>query len=528
MKLVPASRASGMRVSSVLSLAFLAGVLSFSIPSQTSANCLSSLGASGGEATQLMFFPNWTRAYAASFDVGDWEVDCGLAGCAVCHPAAGDSCGGGATLLQIAGLSIANFGTAVDTVDIKKVYWCSGAIATPTWHTMTMEAPKLWTWDWNGAEPNPSIQIAGPLWNTIRVYVDIASSPTDGATVKMGIPYDPINGYQGGLADMCCCSMGWSDVPNPVPKTIKYVAKFVDKISAAPGDTLKYTIYYGRPGTTNLQNLEIIDTQPPYTHWNGIANPLPDPGWDPNWSPPPKLKWTLFPAGVVVTGGPTGMITFEMTMDWGNGESFEPGSGDVGAPENMSLWNNATGIFPNIASPAHISNNARTTVMRFLFWKIADRDVIYCNSPSAMDEITYSIFIKNMSATKTWWGVSLWDSVPPQVNPWAIDCGVEDPCVGWTMTPSGCAVAGGGRVISGTQTIITWKLDMPPYMTLTLRWKAKVAGAALAGQTCINKASVLEFGKSSIVDGTGHSTTPRNFTHVAPVILRTTYVSYVA
>jgi len=529
MKRFPASRSSGARLFGISLLATLAGFVFISIPSVTTANCINSLGATQGEAMDLIFYPNWTRAYAASFDVTDWEVDCGLAGCLTCHPASGDSCGGTTTLLQVANLTIANFGTATNA-DITNVYWCSGPIATPTWHTMTPVAPKMWTWAWNGVEANPSLQIAGPLWTTVRVYVDIAPSPTDGATVKMGIPYDPINGYQGGLADRCCCSMGWGDVPNPVPKTIKYVSKFVDKISAAPGDTMTYTIYYGRPGVANLQNLVIIDTQPPYTHWNGVASVLPDPGWDPNWGPPPKLRWTLFPVSVPVAGGPTGRITFQMTMDWGNGESFEPGSGDIAAPENMSLWNNATGIFPNLAAgqQAHQSNNARTTVMRFLFWKLGDRDVIYNNSPSAIDEITYSIFIKNMSPTKTWWGVSIWDSVPLQVNPWAVDCGLEDPCVGWTMTPSGCVAGGGGRVISGSQTIITWKLDMPLYMTLTVRWKAKVAAYAQAGQTCINKTSIMEYGKSNIVDGTGHSIIPRNFTHVAPVILRTTYVSYVS
>ena len=522
-------RSAGVR-SFIISILFAASsVTVISLPSISNANCLGSLAATTGEAQDAIFFPNWVRAYAASFDIADWLSDCGLAGCLSCHPAAGDSCGGGTAVLQISNLTIANFGTAVAGTDIKAVYWAGGTIAAPNWHTMTMVAPQMWTWAWNGVEVNPDMQIAGPLWNTIRVYVDIGDTPTDGATVKMGIPYDPI-AFQGGIADMCCCNMGWGDVSNSVPKTIKYVAKFVDKISAAPGDTLNYTIYYGRPGTTNLQNLVIIDTQPPYTHWNGVASVVPDPGWDPNWSPPPKLRWTLFPAAVAVAGGPTGQITFQMTIDWGNGESFEPGSGDVAAPENLSLWNNATGFFPNlpVGQWAHKSNNTRTTVMRFLFWKIADRDVLYNNSPSAIDEITYSIFIKNMSATKTWWGVSIWDTVPAQVNPWAVDCGLDDSCVGWTMTPTGCVAGGGGRVISAGKTIITWKLDMPPYMTLTVRWKAKVTAAAQAGQTCINKASVLEFGKTNIVDGTGHSISPRNFTHEAPIVMRTTYVSYVA
>ena len=394
------------------------------MPVSSLANCVQSVSAIPGEADDFIFYPNWLKAYAGAYQVSDYWTDCGTSGCATCHPASGDNCGGAA--LQIAGLTIANFGTAVAGSDITNVYWlqdCTMAGGGLTWHTMTNVAPQMWTWAWNGVEANPTLLGAVPLVGQIKIYCDIAALPTDGATVKLGIPYDPIDGYMGGLMDRCCCTASWSDTMNPVPKTIKYVAKFVDQFQASPGDTLNYTIYYGKPGAGNIQNVEIFDTQPPYTHWNGTASQLPDPGWDPNWGPPPKLKWTVFPASTPVAGGATGRITFQMTIDWGNGESFEPGSGDVAGPENMSLWNNATGIFPNLApgTQAHLSNNARTTVMRFLFWKIADRDVIYSNSVSAIDEITYSIFIKNMSATKTWWGVSHWDSVPLQVDPWQMD-----------------------------------------------------------------------------------------------------------
>ena len=167
MKLSADSPTRGVRLLRPPLLAFLAGITAFILPSLSHENCINSLTASSGEANQLMFFPNWTRAYAASFDVYDWEVDCGLAGCAVCHPAAGDSCGGTTNLLQVANLTIANFGTATNA-DITNVYWCSGPIATPTWHTMVNVAPKMWTWAWNGVETNPSLQIAGPLWTTIR------------------------------------------------------------------------------------------------------------------------------------------------------------------------------------------------------------------------------------------------------------------------------------------------------------------------------------------------------------------------
>jgi len=492
------------------------------------ANYLQGVSVIGGEADELMVFPNWTRYYAAAFQPYDWGATCG-AGCLVCHPLAGDSCGG--VGLQVAGLTIVNFGTATSGLagsswDIKAVYWRSDADAAGFFHTMTAVAPDMWTWAWNGVEANPNLSAVAPP-SPLRIYADLSGTPADNATVQMGIPYDP-GGYGGGLSDLCCGNASFSDVVNPFPKTIKYVAKVVDEINAAPGDTLEYTLYYGKPGTGNIQNAFIMDTQPPYTHWNWQANPLPEAGWDPNPGPPLKLGWTVFPAATPVAGGATGRITFQLTVNWGNGDWFESGSGDVAAPENFSLWNSAVGTFPNIASEVHYSNKARTTVMRFLFWKVADRDVVYNCTPTMCDEITYSIFIKNLSDTKTWWNVSVWDTVPVQTNPWAVDCGIEDACVGWTMTPTGCAAGGGGRVISAGKTILTWRLDMPPGMTLTLKWKGKISWAAQAGQTAINKASVLEYGRSNIVGGTGHSGTARIFTHEAPVVLRTTYVSYVS
>ena len=70
----------------------------------------------------------------------------------------------------------------------------------------------------------------------------------------------------------------------------------------------------------------------------------------------------------------------------------------------------------------------------------------------------YSIFLKNLSQQKTWWDVDIWDTVPPEIDPWCNDCGMEDPCTGWTMTPSGCAAAAPGSRIVGTATILTWKL----------------------------------------------------------------------
>ena len=492
------------------------------------ANCVADISPIPGEAAQAIFFPNWLKAYAAAFNIAEYGITCG-AGCAGAANCAGGTglCGG--TGLQMNGLTIQNFGTAVAGTDIAAVYWRTDADAAGFYHTMTAIAPDTWTWAWNGAEANPNFAALPSL----RIYADIAASPTEGRTIQLGVPYDP--GFNvGGLTDTCCCNATFADVSNPMPKSIYYVFKQADLISAAPGDTINYTLYYGRPGAGSITNLEIIDTVPPYTHYvpgssSGIPAATPDPGYDPDWGPPIRLKWT-FPGPLATTGGPTGMITFKLTVDWGNGESFEPGSGDVAAPEGFNLWNQATGVFPNLApgSQNHASNQTRTTVTRYLFWKTGDRDILYTCTPIACEEITYSIFIKNLSATKTWWKVSIWDSVPAQLDPWMTGYGFDDPCLGWTMTPGGCAAATPGRVIAGAQTILTWTLDMPPAMTLELRWKASMRPSITAGATTINKVSIMEQGRSNVVNGTGHAGAPRNFTHLANVILRTTYVSYVA
>src|SRR5207237_977813 len=144
------------------------------------------------------------------------------------------------------------------------------------------------------------------------------------------------------------------------------------------------------------------------------------------------------------------------------------------------------------------------------------------------DEMTYSIFVKNVSSTKTWWNVSVWDTVPAELDVWTAGYGFDDPCQGWTMTPSGCASASPAKALSGANTILNWKLDMPPGTTLEMRWKARVKSTVTAGATAISIATLLEGGLTSIVGGTGRSGNPKNFVHLASIKLRTTYLSYVS
>jgi len=295
----------------------------------------------------------------------------------------------------------------------------------------------------------------------------------------------------------------------------------------APGDTITYEIHYGRPGTPTISDVTITDTIPQYTHWNNVATPMPDAGWDPNWGPPTKLRWSN-PASISTVGGATSRITFQLTADWGNGESFEPGSGDVAAPEGDFLRNYAhlswTG---GGCASGRLSEGVSTAIRRFIFWKVGDNDLLFASRTGiSNDEMIYSISAKNVSISKTWWDVRIWDTVPPEIVVWDPGFGLDDICVGWTMTPTGCVAANGGFILNGINTILTWKLDMPPLMTITLRWKGHVNPNSPAGSTAINIVSIMENGKSNIVGGTGHSQKPRNFVHIAPVVLRTTFISY--
>ena len=76
-------------------------------------------------------------------------------------------------------------------------------------------------------------------------------------------------------------------------------------------------------------------------------------------------------------------------------------------------------------------------------------------------------------------------------------------------------------------TILTWRFDLPPNGTQSLRWKARVRPTTSAGSMVRNQVSIRAYGKPWIADyGTGDSQLPVVFTHQAMVVLRTTYFSY--
>lgn len=485
--------------------------------------CLSGATANPSEATGAFLFPNWAQAHVGTFDL--WMCDTTV-------------CAFGATE-TIKGLTIVNYGNAAAT-DLAAVYWRIQCGATDT-GLVTMTYAGLWSgspvWTWAGT----SIDLAGcavsPDFSMpLRLYVDVASCPTPGDSVNLGIRVDPIvnPALPGGMTDQYVafgCAAPFDDAPGLFPKVITYVAKTKDQTTVAPGDTVNYTIFYGRAGTAPLGSITVLETLPPYTHWTGVATPAPDPLWNPDPGPPMRLRWT-FPGPVPVTGGPTGMITFQTTVDWGNGEAFEPGSGDVAAPEGARLADTAQVSYAGIAgcaSSGFVSNAPSVVVRRYLMWMLGDQDVLFAGRIGQPDdEITYDIEIRNVSTTKTWWNVSLWDTVPPELDPWTAGEGFSDPCLGWTITPSGCAAAAPGRVVSGGVTVLTWNLDMPPGVTLSLQWKARVLPSAPNGATAINRVAAMELGRTGIAGGTGHAGAPRTFVHLASIVLRTTYVSYVA
>ncbi len=474
--------------------------------------------------SNTFIFPNWTMLPTSSFSL----FECDDVTCAWCLAS------------SITGITMLNYGTATGGPgkDITGMYFkllcgtTNTAIFPMTYAgNWTVPTGTFPAWTWGGAipwtaDPGDAKNGCGGT-PSLFIYTDIGSCPTEGNTVELGPGYNPID--FGGITDDCGSTAPFEQITDGNRKTIEYVTKVADRDTAAPGDTINYTIRVGKPGTS-FTNLVVMDTQPAYTHLvPGSAVPPADPGWDPDPGPPLRLRWTL-PGGVSLGGGTT-EIRFQVTVDWGN-IAFEPDSGVVAAPEGQMLLNNAQASWPGLlgcATGTSMTPPALTSISRFVFWMVGSNDILFAPRIGLPDdEMTYEIFIKNTSSTKTWWDVQVWDTVPALYDVWSPGYGLDDACSGWTMTPSGCAAGSPGVVLTGgANTLLTWRLDLPPGVTLTLRWNARVRPATTVGSTAINTVSLLEWGRSNPT-GTGSSVTPSQFTHHAPVILRTTYLSYLA
>jgi hypothetical protein len=385
-------------------------------------------------STTKIFFPNWIQAPAASFTI----LECDDVTCSW------------ATNAPVVGLTIMNYGNATGGpgADITGMYFqlvcdtTNSGMTTMTyagdWNVGGSWYPA-WTWagtaasiPWADDPCADNVKGAHGCLCTVSLYVyaDIGPCPTDGATVQLGPGYNAVRNpaLPGGVYDSKGCAAPWGKTTFD-PAAIRYVMVRADRDTAPPADTINYTIYYGRPGTGSINTIWIMDSLPTYTHYAGGAVPTADLGYDPDPGPPNRLRWT-FNGPLTTAGGPTSQITYAATVDWGNGEGFEPGSGDVAAPESEFLLNSAHASWDGGGCPpGRVSGAASTVVRRFLFWMIGDNDVLFAPRVGLPDdEMIYEIFIKNMSATKTWWNVSIWDTVPAELDVWTPDYGFDDPC----------------------------------------------------------------------------------------------------
>ncbi len=503
-------------------------------------------------------FPNWVRAPTAAFQLYE-ACDCTL-DLDKCPNTGDPDC----TESRIVGITIMNFGTASGgaTGDIRNVYFriVCGTNVVPNTTTFTMTYAGIWpagienfpTWTWSGAitlngDPcggGPEPGCGDPTYGAFMdlfLYTDISGCPTENTTVALGPAYDEV-GLVGGIRDQCTLTnTATQTVPqipkmaDPAEKFLRYAMKRVDKDQAAPGDTVTYTIYYATPGVVTLSSLQLFDTIPTYmtvlpnsTTW--FENIKPPAVYSPG--PPASLLWSI-PGPINPAGGATREVMFRATIDWGNeGKTYDfpLDSGNEAAPEGEFLFNQARVVWDPQGvgcPPGGNSNIVSTVVKRYLFWVLGDQDVVFAPKVGMdPDVITYSVYVKNLSDSKTWWNVRIWDTVSPLVDVWAPNMGFNDPFLGWTMTPTGAAAGAPGSIVSGTDTLLTWTTDMPPGFTLELKFKGQIKTDVKPNDLVLNPAMVIALGDSGKIGGTGPAKRPRAFNHEATVVLRTTFVSY--
>lgn len=470
-------------------------------------------------STMKEVFPNWERAPVAAFSL----VECDDAVCAACPTS------------TIVGVTMLNYGTASGGAggDIPGLYFQIVCGTKTDSGTMTMTYAGEWTisaatfpaWTWAGAvgwgsDPCDPTTDGCSCYPSLYVYADIGPCPADGATVAIGPGCNAVlnPATPGGVYDSCGGVVPFVPVTQS-SKPIRYVSIAASGAAAAPGDTISYTIHHGRPGTGSLSSVVVLATLPDHTHYvPDSAVPSADAGWRPSPLAPQRLRWTV-PGPLDAAGGPTGSVEFKVTVDWG--DTFDPQAGWSGAPEGAVLRQAAFVSWePAGCASGRAAEPQDAEVVHCWLWFDADNDLL--GAPvvgQADDEMGYAISVANRSG-RALRDVELWDTVPAELDPWGPGLGLYDACQGYTMTPTGCAAAGPGRLLTGPKgedTLLTWRFDIAPGQTATVRWKARLKRAAVAGDTVTNVAAFRPSPWSAQV---------RTATHEAPVIVRTAYVAY--
>ena len=203
-------------------------------------------------------FPNWLSVPMGSFDL--W----------VC-----DSLTCGAATEVITGVTVVNYGTAVNGTDIKAVYWKLRCGAVVNQYVLTYaglyveDTGTFPAWTWGGATPDLSTcgvdlcacapACCGETFS-LDLYMDVGSCPTPLNSVQLGFPVNTLSNttWGGSISDNQDTFTPWTEMIGP-SQTIVWAYKEANVADAAPGDTVTFTVTYGRPGTAPLTGITIMD-----------------------------------------------------------------------------------------------------------------------------------------------------------------------------------------------------------------------------------------------------------------------------
>jgi len=192
---------------------------------------------------------------------------------------------------NIKSMTVINYGSATNS-DITKVYvrfYCgattSGTLTLTYAGVYNMDSGSGAAWTWAGTTVDFSAcpdMCGAPFlcggFFTADIIVDIAPCPTAGASIRMGFP---TKNFDGSVFDNYGCYTPTGDSLGP-SHVIQYMYK-TGPATASPGDTVDFTVFYGKPGTTVINPLMFLDTVPQYMHYiPGSAVPPAEVGWDPS------------------------------------------------------------------------------------------------------------------------------------------------------------------------------------------------------------------------------------------------------